>query len=225
MKLPLLVSVPHAGTQIPEEIQSLNVLTPEQIIADGDVGAKEIYQMKEDVAAFVTTGIARAFVDVNRSPDDFSKDGVVKTHTCWDVPVYKEPPDRKLIESLLQRYYEPYHLQLSELARNGYFAGIDCHTMAETAPPVAPDPGQKRPLVCISYLEEVWEQPVIDKLFQCFKNQFDDVKLNDPFKGGFIIRRHSSELPWIQIELSRTDQLSSLIKRDKVLSALSDWCG
>jgi hypothetical protein len=91
-KLPLLVSVPHAGLAIPPEVAALNRLTAQEIAEDGDVGAREIYgELAPYVAAFVISDIARAFVDLNRAEDDIRKDGVIKTHTCWDVPVYERP--------------------------------------------------------------------------------------------------------------------------------------
>ncbi|NIQ82806.1 MAG: N-formylglutamate amidohydrolase, partial [Anaerolineae bacterium] len=86
--LPLLISVPHGGPKIPPEVESICVLTQEQIVEDGDEGAGEIYSIEDEVAAFVTTGVARAFVDVNRAEDDRRADGVVKTHTIWEIPIY-----------------------------------------------------------------------------------------------------------------------------------------
>ena len=91
MKLPILMSVPHAGLQVPPEAAPCCCLTESEIIADGDDGAAEIYDLADHVAEYVTTGIARAIVDQNRAVDDRRADGVVKTHTCWNVPVYREP--------------------------------------------------------------------------------------------------------------------------------------
>jgi len=33
---------------------------------------------------------------------------------------------------------------------SGVMLGIDCHTMAAKGPPIGPDPGKERPLVCLS---------------------------------------------------------------------------
>ena len=89
MKLPLLVSVPHAGIRVPEEAEPYCILTSEQIVEDGDVGAAEIYTLEPEVEAYVTTQIARAIVDLNRAEDDRRADGVVKTHTCWNIQFYR----------------------------------------------------------------------------------------------------------------------------------------
>lgn len=135
MTLPLLLSVPHGGLRVPSEVQDICILTEQEIIKDGNEWARDIYTpLEKRVAAFVTTDIARAIVDMNRPEDDFRKDGVIKTHTCWDVPVYRDFPSSDLIETLLARYHRPYHARLTELARSGALLGLDCHTMSAAGP-------------------------------------------------------------------------------------------
>jgi N-formylglutamate amidohydrolase len=55
MKLPILISVPHAGLRVPEEAQPYCRLTHEEIVADGDEGATEIYSIADEVVQLVTT--------------------------------------------------------------------------------------------------------------------------------------------------------------------------
>ena len=64
MKLPIGLSVPHAGLGIPDCVVPYNQLTDDEIAADGDVGARGIYRLSAHVAEFVTTGVARAFLGV-----------------------------------------------------------------------------------------------------------------------------------------------------------------
>ena len=126
MRLPILLSVPHAGLQVPPEAAPYCCLSHEEIVRDGDEGAAEIYALRSEVAEFVSTDVARAIVDLNRAPDDRRKDGIVKTHTCWDVPVYERFPPENVIERLLERYYDPYHKQLREAAASGsLLLGVD----------------------------------------------------------------------------------------------------
>jgi formiminoglutamase len=225
MTLPILVSVPHAGLEMPDEIEGLNLLTPEQIAEDGDEGAGRIYDLERDVEAFVTTEVARAFVDMNRAPDDIRRDGVVKTHTCWDVPIYRRPLSGAVVEILIERYYHPYHQRLTELAAEGVIAGIDCHTMAAVGPPVGPDPGVERPAICISNGDGTCPREWLGALAMCLGRSLGkEVAINHPFTGGFIIRSHATELPWIQLEFSRAPFLSLLEKRVRLLTALQGWC-
>lgn len=225
MKLPLLASVPHAGWRVPPEAEPYCILTPKEIEEDGDVGAREIYAISDAVDAFQTTEIARAIVDLNRAADDRRRDGVVKTHTCWNVPVYREPLPEDVVSALLERYYHPYHERLRELARSGVKLGVDCHTMAAEGPPVGPDPGARRPPVCLSNADGTCPQDWIEAFARCFRAGFGDgVTINDPFLGGYITRTHAAELPFFQIELSRAPFMTNAEKRAAVLAALEAGC-
>lgn len=224
MTLPLLISVPHAGLKVPHEVESICTLTQEQIIQDGDEGAAEIYSIEDEVAAFVTTDVARAFVDVNRAEDDRGADGVVKTHTIWKIPIYSQALSEELVETLLRNYYRPYHRDLSQLARKVRM-GVDCHTMAEVGPPIGPGAGEKRPSICLSNAEGSCPDAWFKAFAECLERSFEiEVSLNSPFKGGYIVRSHSQEIPWAQLELSRAPFFSHDQKRSRVLRALRELC-
>jgi formiminoglutamase len=220
-RLDLVLSVSHAGLDVPEEVASYCILTPQQIAEDGDEGAAQIYSLEGEVRAFVTTHIARAIVDLNRPEDDRTKDGVVKTHTCWDVPVYDPFPPEEVVQTLLDRFYHPYHAELTASARSGVRLGIDCHTMVASGPPVAPDPGAERPWVCLSNGDGTCPQDWMEALRGSFAAEFDgNVRVNHPLRGGHIIRTHAVEVPWVQLELSRAPFCSLEEKRSCVLRAL-----
>jgi N-formylglutamate amidohydrolase len=224
VKLPILLSVPHAGWKIPPEVSDICILTEKDIHEDGDGGASEIYYpLEEEVEAFVTTDIGRAIVDMNRAADDFWKDGVIKTHTCWEVPIYSAYPSDMTISKLIAKYHKPYHTQLSSLAKKVKI-GIDCHTMAAVAPPIAPDSGKERPPVCLSHAEHTCPDEWIESLARCLSQTLDlPVSINEPFKGGHIIRSHAKEIPWIQLEYSRAPFISDKLKSACLLRALKEW--
>jgi formiminoglutamase len=225
VRLPLLLSVPHAGLRVPPEAEPYCLLTPRQVADDGDEGAAEIYALESQVAAYQTTDVARAIVDLNRAPDDRGPDGVVKTHTCWNVPVYRQFPPQQVVEALLQRYFWPYQQGLTRLAAGEAMLGVDCHTMLAKGPPIGPGPGVERPWVCLSNGDGTCPQPWIESLRSCFQEVFaGPVTINHPFQGGYITRTHSAELPWVQLELSRAPFLDWAEKRQRVLTALTDWC-
>lgn len=224
MKLPLLISVPHAGLKIPPEVEKLCVLTPKRIAVDSDEGASTIYDLESEVAAYLGGEIARVIVDLNRAEDDRGPDGVVKTHSCQKVPVYRHSLSEDLVETLLTRYYRPYHKMLTELAKEAKL-GIDCHTMAEFGPPIGPDPGCERPYICLSNAGGTCPKEWFDHLTACFREVHPaNISVNKPFTGGYIIRSHASELPWIQVELSRAAFLSDEQKHEMVLRVLTSFC-
>ncbi len=229
MTLPLLLSLPHAGLEVPESLQGNCLLSPQQIIADSDEFAREIYgPLETQVAVFVRTEIARAVLDMNRAEDDFRKDGVVKTHTCWEVPIWREPLSESTVHRLLDTYYKPYHRQLSAGAgRSGVLLGVDCHTMAAHGPPVGPDPGAERPQVCLGNAggkscPEEWIQILQSALQSRFPGR---VALNSPFSGGYITCRHGLEMPWVQLEISRGEFAGPMEKGSWVKTALAEAVG
>lgn len=224
MVLPFLLSVPHAGLTVPPEVKGICLLDRDAIENDGDGGAAEIYfPLKDHVKTLVTTDIARAIVDMNRAEDDRRKDGVVKTHTCWDVPVYSEPLSVEMIETLLCLYHRPYHREIEKHAGDDV-VGIDCHTMAAVGPPVGPDHGIERPAVCLSNAggtcPDVWLVTLAGIMKKKLKAQ---VTINSPFKGGYIIRRHAQKIPWLQMELSRAPFQSESEKTGFVFESLTAW--
>ena len=224
--LPLLLSVPHAGTEVPPEAEPYCILNPAQIAADGDEGAAEIYALVSHVEAHVTTDVARAIVDLNRASDDFRSDGVIKTHTCWQEEVYSPFPPPEVVQALLERHWQPYHRQLKEHGTSGRFLlGVDGHTMASTGPPAGPDAGKPRPRACISNDDRTCPSEWLAILQESLARQLGGgVTINAPFRGGYITRTHADEMPWLQIELSRAPYMTNAQKSQAVLQALRDLC-
>ncbi len=225
-KLPLLISVPHAGLIVPHEVEEVCILSHEDIVIDGDEGAAVIYAISEHVESYHSSPIARAIVDLNRAEDDFRQDGVIKTHTIWGARVYSRFPDERMIKLLLKKYYHPYHRQLTEAAGGKVKMGIDCHTMAARGATLADDKDVERPLISISdnegkSLPLAWREAFV----YCLEKAFGlPVAINHPFQGGHITATHSKELAWIQLEFSRTSFYPLEEKRERLLQALYGFC-
>jgi hypothetical protein len=97
--------------------------------------------------------------------------------------------------------------------------------MAAIGPPCAKDSGRERPNICLSNAYGTCPQDWFEKMTHCFEESFNsEVSINNPFKGGYIVRSHSSELPWVQVELSRAPFLEIAEKRECVLKALTLFC-
>jgi N-formylglutamate amidohydrolase len=65
-----------------------------------------------------------------------------------------------------------------------------------------------------------WAELMRDCLARYFPGE---VTLNQPFAGGYITRCHGAEMPWLQLELSRTTELDDADKRRRVRQALGEW--
>jgi len=222
--LPIALSLPHAGLDTPPEVRHLSLLTLEDIQKDGDEGSRDMAKvLRPFMADFSEASVARAFVDLNREESDLSRDGVVKTHTCWDTPIYTKPLPPELIRTLIADYYRPYHARLSEFSRQPALRlALDLHTMAEKAPPIAADAGTRRPRLCLGNAHHksspcAW----IETLAELAARHVDpDVQINTPFAGGWITRSHGREMPWIQVEVSREPWVSWEEKGEAILELM-----
>jgi N-formylglutamate deformylase len=227
MTLPIAISVPHAGLQIPDEAARYCQLTSAQITKDGDEFAAEIFDFRPEVSEYITTEVARAIVDLNRAPNDRRPDGVVKTHTIWNEPIYSEPIPDEIIDQLLANHYHPYHRRLSKFSKCDLMFAVDCHTMAAEAPPIGPAPGTKRPEICIGNVQgqsfpASWTTLLHDSFQQAFAPF--SVTLNEPFAGGYICQYHGREMPWVQLEVSRSEFLPHSDVKSRIIQALSTTC-
>ena len=156
-KLPVLITIPHGGMLIPDELTNKIIISKKQIFEDIDPFTQQIYNLEDKVTAVFKTDIARTFIDLSRSTNDLppeNPDGIIKSHTCFGKKIYNdnEQPDSEFITLLLDKYYHPFHNQLSDFIernKNEIRLCLDCHTMAETGPVISPDKGMKRPLFCL----------------------------------------------------------------------------
>jgi formiminoglutamase len=216
-RLPFLLSIPHGGRKIPQEVKDRVSLSPVDLFDDGDAYTREIYDLGDRVAEVISTNIARAFVDLNRAPDDLppgNTDGAVKSHTCYGKVIYKAglEPDQTLIKTLLEKYYHPYHQRIQKTLDEEspeIKLALDCHSMAAVGPEIAPDPGQRRPMICLGNRHgQTCPAEMVEELARCFREVFNleapEVTINQPFAGGYITRTYDGNpIPWIQVEMSR----------------------
>lgn len=218
--LPVLLSIPHGGTETPEELRDRVCITPQDLFDDGDAFTADIYDLVGEAAYVVKAEIARAFVDLNRAPDDRppqNPDGVVKSATCFDRPIYQpaREPNESLTAALIERYHAPYHARLERAASDPEVRlALDCHSMLAAAPPIARDAGRPRPLFCLSSRDGATAPvPLLEELATTLAVAFEipreQIGLNEPFKGGYITQRHGhGHLPWIQVEMNRSFYLA-----------------
>jgi len=215
-RYPVLLSIPHGGDRIPPEVADQVVLSERDLLADGDAFTRDIYGIRDEVAVVVDTSIARAFIDLNRVADDLppgNPDGVVKSHTCHGVPVYRNAiwNDEQFVNSLLNKYYFSYHRQLQEqlILNQDLVLMLDCHSMEAIGPKIGPDSGSERPAICLGNQSgkscgETMTQHMARSLCRAFDMGAAQVTINRPFAGGYITRHYANKpVPCLQIELNR----------------------
>lgn len=116
-KAPLIVSIPHSGTDIPIDIADGLVSLP-LARHDADLHVHELYAFATDLdATIIRTAISRTVIDVNRDPGGVSlypgqtTTGLCPTETFDGVPLYKQgrEPDDAEIARRRELYFAPYH--------------------------------------------------------------------------------------------------------------------
>jgi len=144
---PLLVSVPHCGTALPDDVR--DALAPRALaIEDADWHLDRLYAFVRDLGAgFLVPHYARYAIDLNRPPDDApmypgaSNTGLVPTTFFDGEPLYRAgcAPDAAAITRRRERWWQPYHDALAtELdairARHGYALLLDGHSIRGRIP-------------------------------------------------------------------------------------------
>ncbi len=221
-KLPVLLSIPHGGTQKPAELDGYLAITNKDLFDDSDPFVIELYDLGDKVERVIKTTIARAFVDLNRSMEDMppeNPDGLIKSMTCYQKPIYAngKTPDDTLCKMLIELYYSPYHSSIQKsIEELDLQLCLDCHSMAAIAPGISPDGhNNPRPLFCLSNNDgQTSSQEMLEKLADSISKAYsidrDAIFLNDPFHGGHITRTYGNKpFPWIQVEMNRSLYLSS----------------
>ncbi len=120
---PLIVSVPHAGIGIPDEITGLLSLARHD--ADHHVG--KLYALAREMGAtIIETDVSRSVIDVNRDPSGVSlypgqvTTGLCPVETFAGEPLYSDgqEPDGEEITRRRTHYFNPYHAALNaQIAR------------------------------------------------------------------------------------------------------------
>jgi N-formylglutamate deformylase len=175
---PLLISMPHVGTDIPDHIAA--TVAPIALArADTDWHLELLYAFAEEMgASTLAARWSRYVIDVNRPPEDtnlypgLDTTGLCPVDTFARAPLYQagRAPSDDDVKQRLQRYWQPYHQQLrAELDRLRRLPDLNFGTAggASCAPELAH-----------AVLAVAQEQ-----------QQFS-VAVNGRFKGGFITRHY-----------------------------------
>ena len=144
---PLLISIPHSGTELPEALaHRLTVVG--RGVPDTDWHVHLLYDFARELgASIIKANYSRYVVDLNRSSDsaplyvDTPTSPVCPTQTFGGSFIYmagQEPDDREIRERI-EKYWQPYHDRIAaELARlraeHGRALVWDAHSIASEIP-------------------------------------------------------------------------------------------
>ncbi|HXL98354.1 MAG TPA: N-formylglutamate deformylase [Rhizomicrobium sp.] len=143
---PLIVSMPHTGTQMPPEIEA-SLVSPWLGRKDADWHVEKLYDFAAVLGATtIRTAISRTAIDVNRDPSGQSLyPGQATTELCPTTsfdgePLYKaDAPNADEIVARRARFFDPYHAAIAaEIARlcglHGKVVLFDAHSIRSRIP-------------------------------------------------------------------------------------------
>jgi N-formylglutamate deformylase len=215
---PLLVSMPHVGTHIPDAL-ARRMTDDACAVPDTDWHVDRLYDFLGALgAATLQATHSRYVIDLNRPPDSAplypgaANTGLCPTEQFSGQPVYKsgEAPGDAEVQDRLQRYWRPYHDRLSaELqalsARHGIALLFEAHTIRSRVPRLfegrLPDInlGTADGKSCASDLAAL----LIETAGEA--ESYSSI-LNGRFKGGYITRhygRPAQNIHAVQLELAQ----------------------
>ncbi len=215
---PLLVSLPHDGTALPDDIAAR--LTPEaRRVPDTDWHVARLYAFARELGASVLVPrYSRYVIDLNRSEDDVSLyPGQNTTGLCPVVrfsgdPVYLpgQAPEEDEVRARVDAYWRPYHAALrEELERlrtaHGRVVLWEGHSIRGELPFLfegrLPDLnlGTAADASCSPRLQTRLETAL------SAQRDYDSV-VNGRFKGGYITRHYGDPargIDAVQLEISQ----------------------
>lgn len=223
------VSIPHSGTQIPQEAFWLLDVEDSILNCDVDWYVDELYQeaLKEFHIPSVYCPWHRYAADMNRSARDIScltvegakprghnqpSDIHWKQTTKGEVLI-KNPMPLSLHQQLIDKYFHAFHqkiaAQIEAFKKQGHqdIYLLDLHSMPSVGLDFHRDTNKKRKDIILgTHHKKSSNQKFIDLVYESYKEQGFEVAVDWPYSGGYITQHYgdlSQGQHVIQIEINR----------------------
>lgn len=222
--LPVLLSVPHCGTEFPAEIK--DEFFQELITApdDTDWFVHQLYDFAPSMGiTLLHSTYSRWVVDLNRHPESkpLYSDGRIITAACPTTdflgnPLYKD--HRKVVAAAemarrVELYYRPYHEKIAALLtelRTKYHQVLlwDCHSIRHLVPTIR---AERFPDLILGDADGTAASPgMSETALRCLEQGNWKVSHNHPFKGGYITRHFGKPMDGIhalQLEMNKINYM------------------
>jgi N-formylglutamate amidohydrolase len=222
--VPILLSVPHCGTRIPEDLRAEFI--PEKIaqLDDTDWFVDQLYDFAPTMGiTLLSARYSRWVIDLNRTPDNqpLYTDGRVITGLCpvtdfLGDPIYTDARtsiDVPEVERRKNVYYHPYHDQIRQILKElqNQFGKVllwDCHSIRRFVPSIRKDPF---PDLILGDADGTSASPGLTEItLRHLEGEGRVVSHNHPFKGGYITRHYGKPMEQchaLQLEMSKVNYM------------------
>jgi N-formylglutamate deformylase len=224
-EVPILISIPHCGTEFPSELK--DQFNPNLIAApdDTDWFVHQLYDFAPSMGmTLIAAKYSRWVIDLNRDPQSkpLYTDGRIITALCPTTTflgesLYRDERkeiDQKEVNRRLTNYYWPYHQQLDEniIRLKKKFGKVllwDCHSIRQIVSTIQKE---KFPDLILGDADGTSASPgLIETTLSVLDHGAYSVNHNHPFKGGFITRhfgKPSENIHALQLEMTKVNYMS-----------------
>ncbi|ETW12477.1 N-formylglutamate amidohydrolase [Roseivivax marinus] len=222
---------PHSGRDYPWSFLRHTVLDEHSIRSSEDAYVDRLFDCAPQFgAAFLKAGAPRAFIDLNRAPDELdpalvegvrrsghnprvaSGLGVVPRVVANGRAIYRGKLPFAEAERRIRDYWHPYHATLQSALDDAHAAFgeallIDCHSMPHEAVDGIARGGARRPEIVIGDRFGASASPdFVERIEAAFTAAGFAVSRNTPFAGAYITQhygRPARRQHAVQIEIDR----------------------
>ncbi len=218
--VPIVISVPHAGTAFPSELARNFKKRLRKHLDDTDWFVHKLYDFAPELGiTIIKANLSRWVIDLNRDPesvplynDNRLITGICPTTDFFGNRLYKSSdlePDTKEVEQRLQDYYWPYYRKIEELLaeRKEQFGKAllwDAHSIRHLVSTIRQEPFPD--MILGDNDEKTADSRVTKTALQGLKSGAFGVNHNAPFKGGHITRyfgKPENGIHGLQLEMNK----------------------
>ncbi len=218
-KVPIVISVPHCGLDIPKELQDDYIDSQLDSLDDADWFVHDLYNFASELGITVIYAkYHRWLIDLNRDVRSVPlyNDGRLITGLCsttdfFGNPIYKEgkAPDQNEIDRRLNSYFWPYYAKVESLLEECKleFEEVllwDAHSIRKLVPTIQKEAFPD--MILGNDNLTTASQNIIDVAFNELSNGEFQINHNKPFKGGHITRyfgKPNDNVNALQLEMNK----------------------
>lgn len=223
---------PHSSSEYPENFLRRAMLDARQIRSSEDAFVDTLFEVAAEFGApFLKAGAPRAYVDLNRGPDELdpalfegvrramhnprvaSGLGVVPRVVANGKTIYRGKLPLEEAHHRIARFWRPYHDALSTLVdeslqRFGQAILVDCHSMPhEALETVGASSGPRPDVVLGDRFGASASASVVERIEAAFTRAGLRVARNMPFAGAYVCQRYGRPARHqhaVQVEIDRS---------------------
>lgn len=219
-KVPFVLSIPHCGTEFPDELK--RDYKPSMMAApdDTDWFVHELYNFASEMGVtIIHARYSRWVIDLNRDPKSapLYNDGRIITGLTTSTDFFGNDiylsedkiPNQQEVERRLEKYYWPYYAKIESLLneRINEFGKVllwDAHSIRKSVPTI-----QKEyfPDMILGNNDETTADPkIISTALNNLRSGDFEISHNKPFKGGYITRSFGNpekNIHALQLEMNK----------------------